>query len=287
MRKLLWFLFPLLTASCGQVKQLTSSQQPINVMSFNIRYDNPDDSLNNWQYRKDRVANAIRFYEADILGTQEVLHHQLQDLKERLPEYDVVGVGREDGKEKGEYSALWYNKHRFSLLESGNFWLSETPEVAGSKGWDGACERMASWAKLKDNLSGKVIFALNTHLDHVGVTARREGVNLILEKVKRLSGGVPVVVTGDFNADPQSDVIKQIIDTKNPNHLKDARTASPIVYGPSWSFHDFGKIPYEKRPLIDYVFVRNGLKVLRYGVLAETENNGFLSDHAPILVTVE
>lgn len=256
-------------------------------MTFNVRYDNPDDCLNNWQYRRERVANAIRFYDADIVGTQEVLHNQMQDLEQLLAEYADVGVGREDGKQKGEYSAVWYKKNRFVLLDSGNFWLSENPDVAGSKGWDGACERMASWAKLEDKASGKSFFVLNTHLDHVGVEARREGVTLILNKINELSDGLPVIVTGDFNAEPQSDVIRHVTDASNPQHLTDTRLVSPIVYGPKWSFHDFGKIPYEKRPLIDYIFVRNGLNVLRYGVLAEMENGEFLSDHAPVLVTVE
>lgn len=287
MKNLFLLLLPLVAASCGQVKQQTSAPQPVNVMSFNIRYDNPEDSLDNWQYRKDRAANAIRFYDVDIVGTQEVLHNQLEDLKQRLPGYAVIGVGREDGKEKGEYSALWYKTDRFDLLDSGYFWLSETPEVAGSKGWDGACERIASWAKLQDKKSGKKYFALNTHLDHVGVAARREGISLILDRVKELSDGLPVIVTGDFNSDPQSDVIKHITDAADPEHLTDSREVAAIVYGPSWSFHDFGKIPYDRRPLIDYVFVNDGLKVLRYGVLVETENNAFLSDHAPVLVTVE
>lgn len=287
MKNLFLLLLPLVAASCGQVKQQTSAPQPVNVMSFNIRYDNPEDSLDNWQYRKDRAANAIRFYDVDILGTQEVLHNQLEDLKQRLPGYAVIGVGREDGKEKGEYSALWYKTDRFDLLDSGYFWLSETPEVAGSKGWDGACERIASWAKLQDKKSGKKYFALNTHLDHVGVAARREGISLILDRVNELSDGLPVIVTGDFNSEPQSDVIKHITDAANPEHLTDSRDVAAIVYGPSWSFHDFGNIPYDRRPLIDYVFVNQGLKVLRYGVLAEMENNDFLSDHAPVLVTVE
>lgn len=286
MKRLIWMLLPLLAAGCGQVKQQAAAPQPVNVMSFNIRYDNPEDSLDNWKYRKDRAANAIRFYDVDILGTQEVLHNQLVDLQQRLPEYDVIGVGREDGKEKGEYSALWYKKDRFTLLDSGYFWLSETPEVPGSKGWDGACERIASWAKLKDKTSGKEYFALNTHLDHVGVVARREGVTLILDKVNELSNGLPVIVTGDFNSEPESDVIKHVTDATNPEHLTDSRSVSPLVYGPAWSFHDFGKIPYARRPLIDYVFVRNGLEVLRYGVLAETENEAFLSDHAPVLVSL-
>lgn len=286
MKKIALLLLPLLAAACSQVNQTAPTPTPVNVMSFNIRYDNPEDSLDNWQYRKNRAANAIRFYDADIVGTQEVLHNQLEDLKQRLPDYDVVGVGREDGKEKGEYSALWYKKTRLTLLGSGYFWLSETPDVTGSKGWDGACERIASWAKLQDKVSGKTYFALNTHLDHVGVAARREGVRLILDKVNELSEGLPVIVTGDFNAEPESDVIAHITDPANEEHLNDARQISPIVYGPAWSFHDFGKIPYEERPLIDYVFVRNGVKVLRYGVLAETENNAFLSDHAPVLASV-
>ncbi len=287
MKKIVLLLLPFLAASCGQVKKQVAASEPVNVMSFNIRYDNPEDSMNNWKFRKERVANAVRFYDVDIVGMQEVLRNQLEDLRQRLPEYGVVGVGREDGKEKGEYSALWYRKSRFTLLDSGNFWLSETPEVAGSKGWDGACERIASWAKLKDAVSGKEYLALNTHLDHVGVVARREGVNLILEKVNELGSELPVIVTGDFNSEPESDVIKNITDPNNPKHLTDTRLASPVVYGPSWTFHDFDKLPYDKRPLIDYVFVRNGLSVLRYGVLAETENESLLSDHAPVLVTVE
>lgn len=136
MKKIALLLFPLLLVSCGQEKQDKPAVQEstMNVMSFNIRYDNPEDSLNNWRYRKDRAANAIRFYDADIVGMQEVLHNQLQDLQQRLPDYGVIGVGRIDGKEKGEYSALWYKKERFEVLDSGTFWLSETPEVAGSKG---------------------------------------------------------------------------------------------------------------------------------------------------------
>ena len=128
MEKIILLVLPFFAASCGLVKQQASAPEPVNVMSFNIRYDNPEDSLDNWRYRKDRVANAIHFYDVDILGTQEVLHNQLEDLKLRLPEYGVVGVGREDGKEKGEYSALWYKKDRFNVLDSGYFWLSETPE---------------------------------------------------------------------------------------------------------------------------------------------------------------
>ncbi len=287
MRKILFIILPFIAFACGEVKKQADTSAELNVMSFNIRYDNPDDSLNNWQYRKERVANAILFYDADILGTQEVLHNQMIDLKQLLPGYESIGVGREDGKEKGEYSALFYKKDRFTVIESGYFWLSETPELAGSKGWDGACERIATWVKLKDKKSGKEMLTFNTHLDHVGVVARREGVSLILNKIAELGKGLPVILTGDFNAEPESEVIKQIINTTDEKYLIDSRSVSPLVYGPSWSFHDFGKIPFEKRPLIDYIFVSKEIEVLKYGVLAETENNNFLSDHAPILATIK
>ena len=289
MKKIYLMLLPFLAAACGQGGQQAATQtdEPVNVMTFNVRYDNPDDSLNNWNYRKDRVANAIRFYDADIVGTQEVLHNQMEDLRQRLPGYESIGVGREDGKEAGEYSALWYRADRFTAKESGWFWLSETPEVAGSKGWDGACERIATWAKLQDKLTDKELFVMNTHLDHVGVAARREGVKLVLDKIQELGGDLPVILTGDFNAEPESDVIKQVTDTADPEHLTDARTVADLVYGPNWTFHDFGSIPYEHRERIDYIFVKNGLEVLKYGILAETEGDAYLSDHAPVLVSVK
>ena len=289
MKKICLLLLPLLAAACGQGGRQASVQadEPVRVMTFNIRYDNPADSLDKWAYRKDRAAKAIRFYDADIVGTQEVLHNQLEDLRQRLPGYEVIGVGREDGKEKGEYSALWYRKDRFTAKESGWFWLSETPEVAGSKGWDGACERIATWAKLQDKLTGQELFVLNTHLDHVGVEARREGVKLVLDKVQELGGDLPVIVTGDFNADPESGVIKQVTDAADPEHLTDARTVAALVYGPDWTFHDFGRVPMDQRQRIDYVFVKNGLEVLKYGILAEAEGDAWLSDHAPVLVSVK
>lgn len=289
MKKIYLMLLPFLAAACSQGGQQAATQtdEPVNVMTFNVRYDNPDDSLNNWNYRKDRVANAIRFYDADIVGTQEVLHNQMEDLRQRLPGYESIGVGREDGKEAGEYSALWYRADRFTAKESGWFWLSETPEVAGSKGWDGACERIATWAKLQDKLTGKELFVMNTHLDHVGVAARREGVKLVLDKIQELGGDLPVILTGDFNAEPESDVIKQVTDTADPEHLTDARTVADLVYGPNWTFHDFGSIPYEHRERIDYIFVKNGLEVLKYGILTETEGDAYLSDHAPVLVSVK
>lgn len=174
-------------ASC-HAPQPTSE---ITWSTFNIRYDNPYDSLNSWTYRKDTVANFIKAQNLDIVGMQEVLHHQLEDLKARLPEYAEVGVGREDGKTQGEYAPLFYKKDRFELLDNNTFWLSQYPDSVGFIGWDGACTRIATWAKLKDKTNGKIFMAINTHFDHVGTEARKKGALLIIEKIKEIVGDQP------------------------------------------------------------------------------------------------
>lgn len=225
---------------------------PLRVMTFNIRCDNPDDGLNNWQYRKDAVAGIIKEYAVDLLGTQEVLANQLRDLKERLPRYAAVGAGRADGKEAGEYCAVFYRKDKFEAEKSGRFWLSETPEVAGSKGWDGACERIVTWTILREKQSNKRFFCINTHLDHVGETARRESVKLLLERAKTESGGLPVIITGDFNASPESEVIRRVL---ADGKFFDTRLTAPSIPEISGTYHGFGKTPDEDRNIIDYIFV--------------------------------
>ncbi len=277
MKKLFYLFFALAFLSCK------SEPIDVNVMSFNVRYDNPGDSLNSWQYRKDVAAQIIKDQNIDILGTQEVLINQMNDLKERLPEYVSVGVGRVDGKEEGEFSALFYNKNRFTEIESGYFWLSETPEVAGSKGWDGACERVATWAKLKDKVSGKEIFAMNTHLDHVGKVARQEGVTLLLQRANELAKGMPVVLTGDFNARPESDVIKHVTSPETQGYLIDSRTVAKEVLGLEGTFHDFGRYDLDVEGRIDYIFVSNGVTVNKYESIPAKLNDIYLSDHTPIV----
>ncbi|MDR2622869.1 MAG: metallophosphoesterase [Dysgonamonadaceae bacterium] len=261
------------------------SRQPLslNVMTFNIRNDNPGDGTDNWQYRKDVAAEMIKEYDVDLLGTQEVLVNQLNDLKERLPLYAAIGVGRADGKEAGEYSAIFYKKDKFEAEKSGNFWLSETPEVAGSKGWDGACERIATWAVLREKQSNKQFFIINTHLDHIGKTARLEGVKLIMERAKTESRGLPIIITGDFNASPESEVIRQVLAGKK---FFETRLLAPSVPKINSTYHGFGKAPAEEREIIDYVFVTGGVKVNTYTIVPEKRNNIYLSDHTPVCVKI-
>lgn len=255
----------------------------VNVMSFNMRYDNPDDGENNWQYRRERIARVITANDVDLFGAQELLAGQLNDLKELLPGYAEVGVGREDGAGAGEFNPVFYRADRFELLDWGTFWLSETPETAGSKGWDGACERLATWTVLRD-AGGRELFFINTHLDHMGEVARREGVSLLLARIDSLGGDRPVVLTGDFNAEPESEVIAHVV---ADGRLRHARDVADVRSGAGWSFSDFGTIPVAERQLIDYVFVNDGLAVREYRVLPDTLDGGFLSDHAPVLVKLQ
>lgn len=257
------------------------------IMSYNVRYDNSGDGENGWSARRDSVAAAIIASGASIVGTQEVLHHQFSDLRRLLPDFDVVGCGRDDGAQEGEYEALWYDKNRFQCIDSGNFWLSQTPDVKGSLGWDGACVRMASWALLQDKASQRRILALNTHLDHVGTKARRLGVELILQRLSAIAPDVSAVVTGDFNSGPDSAPVKYITDPAKTFHLIDSRTFAGKIHGPAWTFHDFGRAPVEDREIIDFIFVTPGINVIDYSIIDNTARAPMTpSDHCPVTATI-
>lgn len=258
----------------------------IRVMTFNIRMDNPEDSLNQWTNRKDFACDMIRFHCPDVIGAQEVLHHQLVDMQQRLPEYASVGVGREDGKELGEYSAVFYRKDRFELLIGQTFWLSEYPDSIGRKGWDAACERVVTWAKLRDRTTGQVFYFFNTHFDHMGRIARRESCTLLKNKVSAIAGNTPVVVTGDFNAPPRSAVITAITDPTDSQHLMDSRSVADFRYGPEYSFHDYGKLPPERLDMIDFIFIKHVQKVLLSAVITDTRGPLYVSDHYPVIAVI-
>lgn len=266
--------------ACKNTAPTDADKLTLNWATFNIRYDNPDDSLNNWKYRKDSVAAFILAQDLDVVGCQEVLHNQFLDLKERLAGYEAVGVGRDDGKEAGEYAPLFFKKDRFEALASNTFWLSQYPDSVGFIGWDGACCRIATWAKLRDKQTGRIFMAVNTHFDHVGTEARRNAALLIIDSIKSIVGDQPAVLTGDFNVNDQSDAYKTI--TTNEFVLRDAYKEAPVKDGVDFTFHDWGQVPADKREKIDFIFVTQGIDVLRSFIPQPAEGpTGFLSDHNP------
>lgn len=276
MKRLIYLLAAVAFTACGSATSLS-------VMTFNMRYDNPEDGQNNWRFRRERIAGVIKAQEVDVLGTQELLSNQFNDLSGLLTGYQGVGVGRLDGAESGEYCAVFFRKDRFTLLDSGTFWLSETPEVVGSLGWDGACERIATWVVLRDR-DGRELFFIDTHLDHVGQVARDEGVSLLMKRIETLSGGRPVILTGDFNSEPGSSVVAHV---QKDGVLRDATAIAQQRSGTDWSFSDFGQIPEAERPLLDYIFVSGDIEALRYEVLPDTFDGGYVSDHAPVMAVVK
>lgn len=264
----------------------SAKAQSLNIMTFNIRLNVASDSLNAWPHRKDMVASQIRFHEANIVGVQEALYDQMMDLQARLTAYKYVGVGRDDGKQKGEFSAIFYDTARLQLMQSQTFWLSEQPTVPGSKGWDAAITRIVTWAKFKDRKTKKQFFAFNTHFDHMGKIARRESAKLLLKKVKEIAGYYPVVVTGDFNSKPSDEPIQVITDTSNADHLIDSKSISATGhYGPDGTFNGFKSKEVDDQP-IDYIFLKNGGRVLKHATFSQSWEGHFSSDHFPVFARI-
>ncbi len=281
-------LFALFIAGCQRGAVYTASSAaavPVRTMSFNIRYNTPSDGVNAWPNRKAWVANLIRFHGADVIGVQEALAPMLADLDTLLPALARVGVGRADGRSAGEFSAILYRRDRLELLDSGTFWLSPTPSVAGSKGWDAAIERVATWARFRDRRSGCSYVHLNTHFDHIGEVARQQSARLIRERLAALSDGVPVVVTGDLNSDPQSGAYRVLTGDSVANAitpLRDAFVASQGGhYGPTSTWTAFKAIEAGRR--IDYVMVSPNVRVLTHAILSDSWDGRFPSDHLPVV----
>jgi endonuclease/exonuclease/phosphatase family metal-dependent hydrolase len=265
---------------------LSLAAQDLQVMTFNIRFTTASDSLNAWPYRKDKVASQILFHNVQLLGVQEALHIQMVELKERLPQFNYVGGGRDDGKEKGEYAAIFYDTTRLQVLQSAMFWLSLTPEVPGSKSWDAAITRIVTWAKFKDRKTKKVFFAFNTHFDHIGKVARRESAKLLLQKVQSIAGKTPSIITGDFNATPSDEPIQIITNDTDPLQLTDSKEISATPhYGPSGTFNGFASKERDDLP-IDYIFLKGAWKVSSHATISQTWMGRFASDHFAVLATI-
>lgn len=264
-----------------------NAQNELNVMTFNLRYDNPGDSLNAWPYRKDKVASQILFHNVHLLGVQEALHRQMTDLKRLLGKYNYVGVGRADGKEEGEYSAIFYDTTRLELLHGQTFWLSEKPEDTGKKGWDAAIERIVTWAEFRDKATRKTFYHFNTHFDHIGKVARRESAKLLLRKVQEIGAMSLCIVTGDFNAEPDDEPIMVLVNKENSDHLIDTKAISATPhYGPDGTFNGFTTKELSNKP-IDYIFLNKQVPALKHAALSQTWQGRFSSDHFPVYAVLK
>lgn len=280
MKKLLAFSFCLFCFYAGM------AQQPLHVMSFNIRYNNPGDSLNAWPFRKEWAASQVLFHEAHILGVQEAVHGQMLDLQNALPRYKYFGVGRTDGKTSGEYSAIFYDTARVQWLKGSTFWLAENEDSVGAKGWDAAITRIVTWCHFKDKKTRKSFFVFNTHFDHMGKIARAESAKLLLQKVTEIAGASPVIITGDFNAKPEDEPIKILVDKQNKNYFTDTKAISKTPhYGPSGTFNAFTTKETSNSP-IDHIFIKNNITVLKHATLSQTWEGRFSSDHFPVFAVL-
>lgn len=238
-----------------------------NVATYNLRQLNPGDDArgDGWASRCPVIAGLIRFHEFDIFGTQEGFKTQLDDLKAQLPGYEYTGVAREDGKEAGEHSAIFYNTTVFELLDNGDFWLSETPDRPGL-GWDAACTRICSWGKFLHKPSGKVFQFFNLHLDHVGIVARVESVLLVQKKMRELGMNLPTFLTGDFNVDQHNEMYDTLASS---DFLSDSFHTSKLVYALNGTFNNYRTDSFSDSR-IDHIFVSDGITVEKYGVLTDT-----------------
>jgi len=285
-KKLAIAFFLSLCAFSNLFAQTSADKNALRVMTFNIRYNEPKDGVNAWANRKTKVADVIRFHKADLIGVQEAQYNQLQDLEKLLPDFAWRGVGR-DGENKGEFSAILYRRARFKLLENQTFWLSETPEKVGSKGWDANLPRIVTRAKFQDRQTKKTFFHFNTHFDHIGKQARTESAKLLLAQTQKITGKFPFVVTGDFNAKEDTDVYRILTGKTESANFKliDARYVSQNGhFGGNSTFSAFKELIPENR--IDYVLVGEGTRVLEHGVLSDRWDGLWASDHLPVLAEI-
>lgn len=270
----------LLLCGCAMQPLSAPASSQMNVATYNLRLNIASDGANAWPHRKEAVKALIQYHEIDVFGTQEGLADQIDDLA-TMPGFAHVGVGRDDGKRAGEFSAIFYRTARFEVLQHGDYWLSETPERPG-KGWDArCCNRIATWAKMRDLRTNAVFYVFSVHFDHEGVVARRESAHLMLRKMRELAAGYPLLCLGDFNATPESEPIAIM-----SAGLSDARRVSATPpYGPAGTFNDF-KLDSALPNRIDYIFVNARVRVHKYAALTDSSGARFPSDHLPVVARV-
>ena len=264
------------------IAMYNSNAQVIRVMTYNIRYATANDGDNQWEKRKDFLSAQISFQAPDIFGIQEGLQHQVAYLAEQRTSFDFIGAGRDDGAEKGEYCAIFYNKEKFDLLGQNTFWLSATPEKV-SVGWDAAMERICTYGLFMDKASGAMFWVFNTHFDHIGELAREKSAELLVQKIKEVNkDDFPVILMGDFNLNDQSKPIKYLSAIFN-----DSRNVSvKAPFGPFGTFNEF-QFHEPVKDRIDYIFCsKENIQVEKYAVLTDSKDSKYPSDHFPVFAEV-
>jgi endonuclease/exonuclease/phosphatase family metal-dependent hydrolase len=281
MKRLPWLLSLLLT-----LLVLSCSHRPgkneIKVMTLNIRYDNPHDSSNSWARRASLLCSFLKFEKPDVLGLQEVLESQYDVIQTYLKDYSSVGVGRNDGAKSGEMTPIFFRKDRYDLVRTKTFWLSEKPDSAGSKSWGSSLPRIVTWIELADKKSHDHFYFFNTHFAHDSDSARTMSSKLLLFKVDSIAYGFPFIITGDFNMLPSEKGYKIITGPAESVPLISDSFAITAKRpgGPSYTFNGFSDKAGDGR--IDYIFVRNGMKVFEHYTIAKKERRVFISDHWPV-----
>ncbi len=273
MKKLLTLLLLTTALACNDP---AGESATVKAISYNLRNSAADDGPNSWENRRHATGEMIRSERPDLFGVQEALADQLEYIDAECPQYARVGVGRDDGAAAGETMAVYYLTGRFELLDSGTFWLSETPDTV-SRGWDGACNRTATWVRLRDKSSGKEFCFMNTHLDHMGEVARKEGIKLLTERVQAIADKrTPVVLGGDFNASIEDPIFAPLTKV-----MKLARKAAPEEQTDNrGTFNGFGTTP--NNIVIDHLFVRGKTKCKSFRTLNGNYGAPYISDHYPI-----
>jgi endonuclease/exonuclease/phosphatase family metal-dependent hydrolase len=272
----------LLLFGCSHVKDKDS----INVMTLNVRYDNPDDSINAWPGRLPLFCRLISEEKPDIIGMQEVLWSQYAGMDSILKEYASVGVGRDDGARGGEMNPVFFRKERFDLVRTITFWLSDAPEIPGSKGWGASLPRIVTWLELVDKTRHEHFYFFNTHFAHDSDSARIMSSRILLKEVGRIAGGFPFIVTGDFNMLPYSTGYSILTgpDESVPVLQDSYFVSGKKPSGPTWTYNGFSDKPGTGR--VDYIFVKNGLKVLSHNTMDVKEKDVFISDHWPVTARI-
>lgn len=270
----------LLSSFCIVQVALVKHVAPLRVATYNLCFNTASDGPDAWPNRKELVKNLVHYHDFDVFGTKEGLRDQFDDIAE-LPEYAFVGHGRDDGQEAGEHSAIFYKKARLQVLQSGDFWLSQTPDQP-SLGWDATCcNRICSWAKFRDVRTKREFFFFSVHFDHQGVEARRQSGRLLVQKIQEIAHNMPVICVGDFNSTPGTEQIQTM-----QTLLQDAfRSTRQPAYGPVGTFTGF-KLDAPLLDRIDYIFVSKDSEVLTYAVLTDSVRGHYPSDHFPVLATV-